>query len=234
MNNWLNSIRSWLYPATCVICGQPGSGDLDLCEECRGALPFLGHACRRCAAPLPASAAAAGLCGDCQRHPPAFHATFALLRYDSPADHLIQGLKFGGRLQYARLLGELMAEHLARREQPVPQALIPVPLHRKRQRERGFNQAMELARPISRQLSVPVVTDLCQRTRATAAQSGLDAQDRRRNVRGAFALTAEARFEHVALVDDVMTTGNTADELARLLGRAGVSIVEVWSAARAV
>jgi ComF family protein len=234
VNNWLNSIRYWLYPATCVICGQPGAGDQDLCSGCRAALPFLLPACRRCAAPLPESALGAGLCGECQRHPPAFHAAFALLRYDTPTDHLIQRLKFGGRLQYARLLGELMAERLARRHQAPPQALIPVPLHPTRQRQRGFNQAMELARPISRQLGVPVVTNLCLRARATAAQSGLAARERRANLRDAFSLTGAPRYDHVALVDDVMTTGNTVDELARLLGRAGVSIVEVWSAARAV
>jgi len=159
---------------------------------------------------------------------------FALLRYRSPVSELIRGLKFGGRLYVARLLGGLMAERLAARGTAVPERIIPVPLHPRRQRQRGFNQALELARPIARRLGAVLDHDTCRRTRNTRAQSELGARQRRTNVRGAFAATGRLEARHVAVVDDVITTGHTTDELARLLKTHGAERVEVWAAARAV
>jgi ComF family protein len=147
-------------------------------------------------------------------------------------DRLVQRFKYQGELAVGRVLGDLMARSLAARTTELPQALVPVPLARAKQRERGFNQALELARPIGRALTLPIRMDLCTRVRVTQDQAGLAAGDRRRNVRGAFAATSADMPRHLALIDDVLTTGSTCDELARVLKRAGCERVEVWVCAR--
>jgi ComF family protein len=195
-------------------------------------MPWLGQGCLRCGWPL-TGPREVDLCGRCQRHPPVFAATTAALRYRPPADYLIRRLKFAGELALAPLLAELLAERLTRREAPLPECLLPVPLHRSRLRERGFNQATEIARRLGCRLGLPVNRSVCRRVRRTGAQSLLPVSARRKNVRDAFAVTGNPRLRHVALVDDVMTSGHTASELARMLARAGVATIEVWVVARA-
>jgi ComF family protein len=153
------------------------------------------------------------------------------LRYDYPADGLIKGFKYGRRLAVGRVLGELMAERLAGRA--LPALVLPVPLHPARERERGFNQATELARPLAAALGLALDAGLCRRVRATPSQSALDRRTRARNLRGAFALSRALPADEVAIVDDVVTTGATAAALAATLRRAGVRRIEIWSAARA-
>lgn len=230
--NWILSVQYALYPPRCLLCGARGDGQRDLCAGCAAGLPRAARACPVCALPLPAEAAETP-CGRCQRHPPPFAAMRAALLYAPPVDRLVQGLKFGGRLSHARLLGELLAEHLAGCVGPRPELLVPVPLHPRRQRARGFNQALELARPVARQLGLELVPAACRRRRDTAAQSDLDAATRRRNVRGAFAVDAAVAGRRVALLDDVVTTGHTVGALARALAAAGAARVEVWCVARA-
>lgn len=135
------------------------------------------------------------------------------------------------RYPAAKVLGELMAGYFAGLATR-PELLIPVPLHPQRYAERGFNQALELARPIARRLDVPMDWSNCVRMRATPHQTGQDARARRANLKGAFAVSGTLQARHVAIVDDVVTTGATVSELARVLRRAGVERVEVWSAAR--
>jgi len=146
--------------------------------------------------------------------------------------HLIRELKFRGRLANARLLGDLMAGALAASAAPPPDLIVPVPLHPARQRRRGFNQAVELARPVSVRLGIPLAPSLCRRVRNTAPQSQLDGSYRRRNVRRAFAIAA-ASPPRVAIVDDVMTSASTVAALAAVLRRGGARRVEVWVCARA-
>ena len=172
------------------------------------------------------------MCGACQKQPPAFDAATALLHYQSPVDYLIQRLKFSGELAVAPLLARLLAKKIAARTTALPDLLIPVPLHRERLHERGFNQATELARNLGRRLAVPVEQRLCRRHRHTRPQSLTPPGLRRRNLRGAFGLNGELPAVHVAIIDDVMTTGHTADELSRVLRRAGAACVEVWIVAR--
>ena len=147
---------------------------------------------------------------------------------------LVAGLKFHDRLAGGRLLGELLARHLLVRGGPLPELILPIPLHPRRLRQRGFNQALELALPLGRRLGVPLDRHSCRRNRATQPQTELDLKQRRRNLRNAFALAGPLPARHIALVDDVVTTGSTSNELARLLKRAGAERVEVWAAARAV
>lgn len=217
-----------LLPSHCLVCGERGANGGDLCGFCRESLPRLTAACTQCGLPL---GIGAGLCGDCLRRPPPQAATCAVFIYRAPLDRLLPRAKFHGDLAALRLLSRLMAEHLVTQERP--QALVPIPLHRGRLRRRGYDQSLELARPLARQLGVPLRDDLLRRVRATAAQSRLDAGARRRNLRGAFAVSAGATPpSHVALVDDVMTTGATARSAATALLRAGVRRVDVWVCAR--
>lgn len=161
------------------------------------------------------------------------HRAFAPYLYRYPIHHLIRRMKFGGHRAYGRLLGQLLAAALAEQPGPWPQALVPMPLHVARFRERGFNQAHDIARYVGCTLGLPLEPDTLVRAHATRQQSGLTPAERRVNVRGAFAVVREPRATHVALVDDVFTTGSTATEAARVLKAAGVERVELWAVARA-
>jgi len=176
-------------------------------------------------------AAPAALCGQCLQRPPPFDRTVAAFAYGPPIDRLVTGLKFHGRMAYARLLGELLGERVAA-DGPLPERILVVPLHRARLRSRGFNQAMEIARPIARRLGLPLMARGLVRARATRAQTELQGDERRRNLRGAFAASPGLDVRDVALVDDVMTTGTTAAEAGRALKAAGVEHVRVWCVAR--
>ncbi len=230
--NCIDLLRRIAYPATCILCGAPGQGQRDLCDGCLNDLPHNRHGCPSCALPLPPSSPPGTLCGKCLKQPPKFDRCLAALRYEPPVNHLIGGLKFRDKLGYGRLLAQLLGDHLAQRVHPLPQLIIPVPLHPARLKQRGFDQALELARPLSRRFAIPIDATSCRRVRATAPQSELDRKDRRRNIRGAFQLAAQLPAGHVAIVDDVVTTGSTVNELAHTLRRAGVSQVEVWAIAR--
>lgn len=218
-----------LLPPTCLVCGQAGHRGADLCRECTAALPWNACACPGCGLPLPAPAPA---CGRCLRRAPPFAAVVAAFAYRFPVDRLLPRLKFHGDLAAGRILGAGLLAAVRHAERP--QALIPVPLHRGRLRERGYNQALELARPLARALELPLLPAALRRRRGTAAQTELSAGARRRNVRGAFAAGDQPLPAHVALIDDVMTTGATVAECARVLRRAGAARVDVWVAARAL
>ena len=225
----LRRLQHWLLPLRCLLCQAPGADGLDLCRACAHELPRNRSCCVRCALPLPTSVA---LCGRCQRRPPAWESAWAPFRYGWPLDRLESRYKFGGDLAAGRVLASLWQREAW--PQALPGLLLPVPLHPQRLRQRGYNQALELARPLARAMGVPLARDLLQRTRATHAQTGLDARDRRGNVRGAFALrSGEGLPGHVAILDDVMTTGATLADCTRVLKRAGVARVDVWALARA-
>ncbi|MDI9238156.1 ComF family protein [Lysobacter sp. LF1] len=217
----------WL-PTRCLICSERGSNGLDLCTNCREKLPYMHAACGRCAMPLPQPSPA---CGRCLRRPPPQTRAHAAFVYCAPLDRLLPRAKFHGDLAAIALLGRLTAQALADADRP--QALVPLPLHAGRLRQRGYDQALELARPLSRWLHLPLRDDVLLRVRATSPQSRLDATARQRNLRQAFAVRPRAALpSHVALVDDVMTTGATVRSAAHALLRAGVSRVDVWVCAR--
>lgn len=228
--NAARRLRTLLYPPYCLLCGAPGQAEIDLCPACLADLPRLGTHCRCCAAALPFSDT---LCGHCRRNPPAYDRILAPFVYSNPLDWLIPRLKFSARLPHARLLGELLLAHCAQ-QQALPQCLIPVPLHRARLRQRGFNQALEIARPLARGLNIPINKHSVVRIHSTSPQMALPAKKRQSNIRGAFELRKPLGLRHVALIDDVVTTAATVNELARVLKKAGVERVDVWACARAI
>lgn len=232
VDDWLEIAQAWVLPWTCLCCGAAGDPPRDLCRACRDALPWIASACPRCALPLPPGAPRGARCGRCLRRPRSPVAgAVAPFRYAHPVDRLLIALKFGARLEVARLLGGLLAGTVAARGVRLPELVVPVPLHPARLAARGFNQATELARPLAGGLGLPLATDLCVRLRDTPAQRTLDARARRRNLRDAFAVRGCAP-RRVALVDDVVTTGSTCAALARALLAAGAREVQVWSVAR--
>ncbi|MGR9053821.1 MAG: ComF family protein [Gammaproteobacteria bacterium] len=232
VNNWLDIIQNYLLPPTCIFCGHTGTDTLDLCGDCRSLLIVNERFCRRCAAPLEADNCEGLICGDCQKRRVSFDSTFAPYIYQGAMRFLISGLKFGAQYKHARLLAKLMIEGLDSTNDR-PGCLVPVPLHKKRYRERGFNQAAEIARIVSHELAIPLIQTHCIRSRDTPHQIDLSAKQRRKNVKRAFTVTKPLAQTHVAIIDDVMTTGATVAELAIALKKSGVERVDVWVCARA-
>ena len=217
-----------LWPARCLLCNAGGAVGHDLCVACAASLPWARLACPRCALPLSSPARA---CGACLRKAPLLDAAHAAFAYRAPLDRLLPRLKFHGDLAAGRLLAGARAVAFA--DLAAPGALVPIPLSRARLRQRGYDQALELARPLARSLGLALLPDGLQRLRDTEAQSRLDAVGRRRNMRGAFATLRGVDLpDHVALVDDVMTTGATLHAAALALRRAGVRRVDAWVCAR--
>jgi ComF family protein len=207
------ALAATLFPPRCCLCGFRGATmDLDLCGACHSDLPWNAHELPGVLAPL---------------------------RFEYPVDEMIRKLKYHGAIENARVLGVLLASAARARTTVMPKLLVPVPLHTARLRERGFNQAYALARYAGRILEVPYARTLLRRVRDTPSQTALDVTARRHNVRGAFAVCGPRALErllvaeHVALIDDVMTTGSTLAELRAVLYAAGVRQVELWAVARA-
>ncbi|MFA5591652.1 MAG: ComF family protein [Lysobacteraceae bacterium] len=222
-------LSRWLLPPRCLLCGE-AADTLDLCRACIGALPKNDSRCSRCALPLPAPAPD---CGACLREPPPFSSAVAPWIYQDALAELVPRFKFHRDLACGRVLAELALQAL--RDWPGwhgVQQMVPMPLHRDRLARRGYNQALELARPLAHAHRLSLRPDLLQRCRATAAQTELDAAARRRNLRGAFDAAA-LDGATVLLVDDVITTGATVREAAKTLLRAGAAEVRVLALARA-
>ena len=230
----LQRLISTVYPPRCVLCGSPGFDDMDICEDCYHDLPWIGSACMQCAIPLAKHSGDQLKCGQCLQKPSAFDHSLSLFSYEKEAVTLIQQLKFNEKLAYSRLLGSMLADAIDKNAAKLPECILPVPLYKKRLRQRGFNQSLELARPVARVLNMPVDVQSVIRVRDTHAQTGLDKKQRRKNIRGAFDVARPLNAHHVAILDDVVTTTSTVNELARILKRAGVRRVDVWSIARAV
>jgi ComF family protein len=214
-----------IIPPACLLCGARSTRPL--CPGCHADLPWHRQPqCPQCALPTPDGQ----LCGACLKHPPAFDHSHAALAYAFPLDRLIPRLKYHGQLAIAPVLGECLAEAVS--AAPRPDRLMAMPLHASRIRERGFNHATEIARVVASQLGLPLDLDNARRIRDTPPQMGLKHDARRRNVRDAFACSDGVQAQRIALVDDVMTTGTSLDELAATLKRAGAREVSCWVVAR--
>ncbi len=220
-------------PAACGLCGARLHDAADLCPGCELDLPRIENACARCAIPLPVAAES---CARCTRRAPAFDRCRVPYLYRFPVDAMIRRYKFHQALELGGVLGGRLAAFLIREPEARPRridALVPVPLHVTRLRERGYNQAAELAGMVSARLGTPVRHDLCARTRPTESQARLPAAARAKNMRGAFTASPAAAGLRLAIVDDVVTSGETVNSLAKALRRAGADYLEVWALARA-
>jgi len=211
----ISALLNVLLPHACLLCGTTSA--TTLCPACAADLPVPGaFACPCCAAPLAASAPA---CADCLKSPPAFDATFAVLHYAFPVDRLVQQLKFGGRHAFHRLASaDFFAARMLAGQRPEGDVIVPVPLSRARLAERGFNQALEIARPLARALALPLDAHSLLRSRDTPPQSRLPWKARRRNMQQAFACAGDFSGKTLIVVDDVMTSGATLDAVARCAG----------------
>jgi ComF family protein len=220
---WPRALLHFLLPSGCALCGAGCDGVV--CMPCRDhfCLPVTNR-CGRCANPLPGG----GTCGACLAIPPSYDATIAAVDYAPPLDHLVLQLKFGARLALAPWFAGLLRDAvLARPGLPLPDLLCPVPLGPARLVERGFNQALEIARPLAGALGVALHPRLARRRVDTRAQSGVSPHERFENIRGAFAIDDPDLVDgrHVGIVDDVMTSGSTLEELAATLKRSGAARV---------
>jgi ComF family protein len=216
-----------LYPRRCLCCAIPVRGKLAICEGCAADLPRPRASCTRCALPLPTPS----LCGHCQRRPPPYLRVRAPFLYAPPLDALLLQLKFSGRLAVAPLLGGLIAQELTGGADV--EVIVPVALHRRRLADRGFNQATEIARVVAVELGLALLPRALERLRETPPQSTSVAGARRQQMRGVFrAGTVALRDRRVALLDDVVTTGATAESATLALLGAGAGSVEVWALAR--
>jgi ComF family protein len=219
----LKSLGEMLFGGSCFLCR--GKADALLCAACDADLPRLGgELCPRCALASPGGA----LCGRCLTQPPAYDATHAALAYAFPADALIQAVKFRGELALAPFLGDLLAKAISIRD---ASSIVPVPLSAERLRSRGYNQSLEIARRVAAVTGARLAPELCERRRDTAVQMDLPLDERTKNVRGAFHCPGIVAGT-VAVLDDVMTTGATLDEVASTLKRAGAARVVNWVVAR--
>jgi len=219
-----NYVQS-LVRRSCLLCGAASDGR-DLCMACDAELPRLaGRCCAVCALPL----ASGTVCGACLERPPRFRHVVAPFVYRFPVSALIQDCKYGGRLAHARVLGHALAQAVTAGS---VDAIVPMPLAPWRLAERGFNQALEIARYVAREHAIALLPFACRKVVDTAPQAALPWRERAANIRRAFVCDADLAGQRVAVVDDVLTTGATLNELARVLRRAGAVEVTGWVVAR--
>lgn len=224
--------RDPFFPCRCVLCAAENVHACGLCAGCRNDIKPVSTFCRVCAMPIPVG----NVCGRCLNSPaPPWEYIYAAFNYTWPLNRLLLQLKFHQNLNAARYLAELGSSAIASIStlQPRPDLIVPVPLHRKRLLQRGYNQAHELARILGRSLSIHVDPGACQRLQPTHTQTGLNARQRRANVRGVFTADArKVRGRIVAVVDDIITTTSTVRELSRSLKQSGAGAVVVWAIAK--
>ena len=241
VNNWGRVVLDAVFPNYCFLCGLRTDNHHPFCEYCRGLLQPNAHACSRCALPLALSQdrlelwhQGATLCGQCQQYPPPYHRAYVPWIYNDALSLLIQRWKFQGQTRLTPLLANLWLAQPA--PPPVPDILLPMPLHWRRQWSRGYNQSNLLCRELrkaSTDISATVFEPgLTRRQKATQAQSAIDAQARKRNLQGAFTVRKPCDKLRIAVVDDVLTTGATAAAISHSLLAAGASQVDIWCLAR--
>lgn len=232
----INPVIRYFSSGVCLLCQSATHRPLDLCLECEDDMPTLINACVQCASPLPQSTKNKQYCGACLLSPLKPYRVFSPFIYKPPIDRLIAQLKFKHHLTVATVLGQLMVNKLQKiyqSEGNYPSLMIPIPLHAERLKERGFNQALELARVINRKIPIPLDYQNCIRIKKTLSQTGLSANERAKNIKNAFILKKPLNTAHICLIDDVLTTGHTAFSLSEILLKNGAKHIDIWSCARA-
>jgi ComF family protein len=226
--NTLNKDKS------CFLCESNTENQHGLCQHCYQRLPRINKACQCCGLPI-AEQAESIICAQCIKTPPQYQRSFIPMQYTFPIDKMIQQLKFQKHLNHLPLFSTLLVEYIEHHHtESLPEFLIPVPLHPSRIRQRGFNQAAEICKKLAYHFNIKWLKTDVSRTRKTLTQSEMDASQRRKNMRHAFHANKLSNINHVAIIDDVVTTGSTANSLATTLQQAGITKIEVWAIARAL
>ncbi len=222
----------YFFPNYCRVCTSLLKTNSLLCPSCYANLPWNNHACLTCALPL----SQGQQCGACLLDPLSTNICLSPFIYQPPISNLITQLKFQHQLWCSRLLGRLLASAIQQRYQnlALPECIIPIPLHAKRLRQRGFNQALEIAKPLAAQLNIPLLYNYYSRHKNTEPQSQLTAAVRRRNMSAAFSSRRLPSAKYIAILDDVMTTGQTVREFKKVLLQQGIPKIDIWSCARAI
>tara|TARA_R110002072_G_scaffold104099_2_gene228428 strand:- start:8307 stop:9020 length:714 start_codon:yes stop_codon:yes gene_type:complete len=229
MKPWLNHFFFTLFPGKCIICKALTNRHLDLCAGCQRGLPYNLNACWQCGLE---SKTANDICESCIKSPPPYSHCFGLFRYEPPIDILVSQFKTGHKLAVGRVLSILLARAYQRNHIVTPTCWIPVPLHRRALRSRGFNQAAEIAQVLTEYTKIPTLGKATRRMIDTSAQKQLNAAGRASNIHNAFDLNVDLTGQNVAIVDDVITTTATVSELTRILKENGVGDVQVICLAR--
>jgi len=241
MQPWITwffrQIEEWILPYDCVICLNVSDQKRDICQSCEKQLPYLSHGCIQCGNSLPQKNRLSEKCGRCIQDTPYYDRTIVGFTYTTPIDIWIKQFKFHKKGMYANILCQIYMEKLAAYYQLYPenkpQLLIPVPLHWRRLISRGYNQTDTIARYLSKALNIPIIHNRCvKRIKFTPPQAQLSRDKRHHNIRGVFKVKEGISIEHIAIVDDIFTTGNTANELAKELKKTGVTTISIFALAR--
>jgi len=234
VNNWLNNVLSLFFPYRCVLCQQRSEVKRDLCLSCESLQTIMPAShCSVCAIPLETTENSS-LCGECLLTRPHYRQAFIPYIYEHGIRTMISQLKFNARFVNTDLLAGMFLTAASQQQLEAAEALIPMPLHRRRQSQRGYNQSLLLANAIGKKWDLPVASQYCRRIKHIPPQSGLTRKQRVKNIKGIFEIIREVPYRHIAIIDDVMTTGSSVNELAKMFKQAGVKRVDVWCIARTV
>lgn len=226
----ISDFIAWCVPRICVCCNLISDNRfIDLCGYCKKNLPWLKNRCYKCGSQLKQEESI--ICGKCNDTPPPYDRLCGLFDYAPPLRGLINRLKFNQQIYPAKFFAQLMMEKIENEwyvNKELPEAIIPVPLHVLRQKQRGYNQALEISKPLGIRFRIPVDNNVCLRIKNTLAQARLDKGKRMNNIHDAFVVASDVQYKSVAIIDDVVTTGNTIRSLSNILHKNGVKSIEVW------
>ncbi|MEM7561488.1 MAG: ComF family protein [Pseudomonadota bacterium] len=223
------SLARLSFPQSCLVCNRLANSSI--CCNCYEWLPFNVVACRICAKSQPASQSEK-VCGECLVNTPLAERTISVFRYHPPIIDLIQRMKYAGGFPELKTLATHLSDHVSQVIEDVPEVILPVPLHAKKQRQRGYNQSHEICRHVSADLGIPTDRNVLRRVKNTSSQAGLTEIQRTINMRSAFDATNPKSYRHVGLVDDVITSGSTVRSAMMALKRSGIKRIQVWSIAK--
>ncbi len=227
--------RRILPVSNCVLCSEVchSSYQTLICEPCLSDLPVITASCTVCSTTLSIKDTA-NVCGSCLKTRPFYQKSIIPLEYTFPTTELIKQLKYNNKLLYSEILSKILLDRIKQNNDTFPECIIPVPLHPVRLMKRGFNQSALIAKTISKELNIPVDLKSCRRIKNTLQQTGFSKSQRKKNIRNAFSVRKNFSAKHVAILDDVVTTGSTVNELAKVLQQAGAETIEIWACARTV
>jgi len=232
LNKLASASLNWLLPRKCITCElEIAQDNHPCCAQCDELLPFQAHSCSQCGQ---AFNVAADFCGRCIAQPPPFDACFCPFSYEEPVSKQIQSFKYRERPELAKSLAQLLCREIKANNLEHPELIIPAPLHISRLRERGYNQSALLACALGKMLGVTVATNIIKKSKKTEPQAQLSFSQRTKNLIGSFEIAKPPSASHVAILDDVVTTGATAAEITKILKRNGVDYVQVWGIAHTV